>query len=61
VSAPLISIMFVSLIGITSSALISGMVRLIVYIVGDDFRWWTPMERVYASRSPRLWQPSDRP
>jgi hypothetical protein len=33
VSAPLISIMFALLIGIASSALISGTVRLIVYIV----------------------------
>jgi hypothetical protein len=35
VSAPLISIMLASLVGIASSALISGMVRLIVYIVAQ--------------------------
>jgi hypothetical protein len=56
--------MLASLVGIASSALISGMVRLIVYVVAlvkigtpiarnlvcDDFGWWTSMERVYASR-----------
>jgi hypothetical protein len=65
VFAPLVDTMLASLVCIMPSALISGTVRLIVYVValvkigtppvaknliGDDFGWWTPMERVYASR-----------
>jgi uncharacterized Tic20 family protein len=62
--APLIGVVLASLVGIASSVLFSGMMRLIVYVmalvkidlpaarslIGDNFRWWMPMERVYASR-----------
>jgi hypothetical protein len=62
--APLIGVVLASLVDIASSTLISRMVGLSLCrgpgkdrdlpvarnLVGDDFGWWTPMERVYASR-----------